>query len=117
MMRVKGQRMHKMIFLPLLLLMAITACEHPGPKDKGEPGYTRYQPIHLNVNTIDVTDEYKSPKAPPNVEHLMPWSPSEAMHTWVKDRLRAVGANNTLQVIIKDASVVSTPFGEPGNLF
>jgi hypothetical protein len=42
----------------------------------------------------------------PNVEHLLPISPAEGMRTWIKDRIRSVGINNTLQVVIKDASVV-----------
>lgn len=70
--------------------------------------FTRYQPILLNVGTIDFVEEYKSPMKPPYVEHLMPYSPTEAMRIWVKDRIRATGSEHTLQVIIKDARVLAT---------
>lgn len=77
------------------------------PPPLPEMHFTRYQPIYLDVGNVDIVDEYKSPEHPPYVEHLMPISPAEAMHIWVKDRLRAAGADKSLQIIIKDASVTS----------
>ena len=100
------------IFLPALLL-SLSGCEHPGPPLPPELSFTKYQPIYLDVGSIDFADEYQSPMAPPNVEHLIPYSPAEAFHIWIKDRLRAVGTNKSLQVIIKDASVLSTPIQQP----
>ncbi len=67
--------------------------------------------------SIDIVDDYESPMQPPNVEHLIPYSPSDAMHIWIKDRLRAVGTEKSLQVTIKDASVISTPLSSPGGIF
>lgn len=101
--------------LPLLagaFLLASCNSYQGGPT--GEMSFTRYQPIYLDVSMIENADEYKSPMTLPNVEHLMPFSPTEAMHIWVKDRLRAVGGDKTLQVIIKDASVIETKLPKPG---
>ncbi len=106
--------MRKIIYSCVFLLLL--ACEHPGPPAPGEPSFTRYQPIYLHVGSIDLVEEYQSPMKPPNVEHLIPYSPSDAMHIWIKDRLRAVGAENSLQVIIKDASVISTLLPESGGI-
>jgi hypothetical protein len=74
---------------------------------QGNIHFTNYQPISLDVSNINVVDAYKSPMREPHVEHLLHTSPSEAMHIWVKDRLRSIGSDKTLQVTIKDASVVA----------
>jgi hypothetical protein len=78
-----------------------------GPLVVPEISFTRYQPIYLDVANIDFVEEYKSPQREPFVEHLLPITPAEAMRAWVKDRIRSVGLNHTMQVIIKDARVVS----------
>ena len=101
-------------FLPLWLLCA---CQHPGPPAPSEPNFTRYQPIYIDVASIDLVEEYESPMQPPNVEHLIPYSPADAMKIWIKDRLRAVGSDKNLQIMIKDASVISTPLQSPDALF
>jgi len=100
------------LFLPLLL--ALQACEHPGPPTpQVEPNFTRYQPIYLDVGSIDIVQDYESPMKPPNVEHLIPYSPDDMMHIWIKDRLRSVGTEKTLQISVKDASVISTLLKQP----
>ncbi len=81
-----------------------------------EVNFKRYQPIMLNVGKIDFIEEYKSPMRDPNVDHLMPVTPTEAMKKWTDDRLRVAGMNKALQVIVKDASVIATPLPKPGGL-
>lgn len=88
------------------LLASCSDDAQPGPMLPVSMSFSRYQPIYLDVANIDIVEEYKSPMQEPNVEHLLPYSPAEAMRQWTKDRIRSVGLNNTLQVIIKDASVV-----------
>lgn len=75
--------------------------------------FTRYHPIYLNVSNIEFVEEYKSPLGAPNVEHLMPYSPFEAIKIWTKDRIRAVGNDKFLQIIIKDGSVKEAPLSTP----
>lgn len=96
---------------PIALLMGATAvmasCQStPAPPPLPEMSFTRYQPIHLDVANVDIIEEYKSPAREPHVEHLLSLSPAEAMRIWVKDRLKGSGANKSLQIIIKDASVI-----------
>jgi hypothetical protein len=83
------------------------------PAPPPEISFTRYQPIYLDVASIEIVDEYKPPMQEPYVEHLLPFTPVDTMRTWVKDRLRAVGLNKSLQVIIKEASVISTKLPLP----
>jgi len=98
---------HLQRFTPILLL-AMNSCQTaPAPPPLPEMTFTRYQPIHLDVGSMDIIEEYKSPGHEPNIEHLVAVSPAEAMRIWVKDRLRASGSDKSLQIIIKDASIVS----------
>lgn len=89
--------------------MALSACSEShreGPLVPAEISFKQYQPIYLDVSNIDFVEEYKSPMKEPNIEHLLPISPAEAMKAWVRDRIRSVGMNHSMQVIIKDAHVV-----------
>lgn len=97
-------------FLAICLLLAVLpACQPAAPPPPPPLSFADYSPIHLEVASIDVVEEYRSPLQRPNVEHLFPTSPAEAVHIWVRDRLRAVGGGRTLQVIVKDASVTEEP--------
>jgi hypothetical protein len=93
-------------------LLLVSACETQVPAGPSL-NFKRYQPIYMNVATIEVVEDYKSPNRAPNVEHLMPYSPADAVHIWVKDRLRATAQDKKLEVIIKDASVIDSTPPEP----
>jgi hypothetical protein len=97
-----------MLALCLTGVAALAGCRAGSPVDFKPLSFTQYQPIYLNVTSIEMVEEYKSPMSNPNVEHLLPYSPAEAMRIWVRDRLRAIGNDRTLQVIIKDGSVTVT---------
>ncbi len=86
-------------------LLALGSCQKIPPVEKQPLSFKQYAPIHLAVSNVEVIHEYQSPMKPPSVEHLIPYSPAEAMEIWVKQRLRAVGLENTLQVIIKNGAV------------
>jgi len=55
-----------------------------------------------------VTDEYKAPGIPPNVEHLFPVRPATAAMAWGRDRLVATGTGRTLRYIVRDATATET---------
>ena len=96
-------------FFITLIFFAVAACSSPTPPINQQPiNFSQYAPINVDVARIDLIEEYKSPFAAPNVEHLMPYSPADAMQIWVKDRLRAKGSAKLAQVSIIDASVVAT---------
>lgn len=106
------------ILLPLAGALLLGGCQYIMPAPPGLPpppelSFTRYQPIYLDVANLDIVEEYKSPLREPYVEHLLPISPAEGMRSWAKDRLRAAGAEKSLQIIIKDASVVSSELPPP----
>ena len=64
------------------------------------------QTIDLDVAVIDVVDQYRPPMAKPNVEHLAPNSPGQAVRRWAAERLRAVGNAGSAQIMILDASIL-----------
>lgn len=107
------------LLLPLAgMLFLLVGCDYlmgppPGLPRPPELTFTRYQPIYLDVANIDIVEEYKSPMRDPYIEHKLPISPVEGMRSWVQDRLRASGAEKSLQIIIKDASVTSSEMPLP----
>jgi hypothetical protein len=87
----------------------LASCQDNTPHIERQPiSFKQYLPIHMAVSKIDVIEEYKPPMVPPNVEHRIPYSPAEAMDIWVKQRLRAVGLENRMEVIIKNGAVTAT---------
>lgn len=105
--------MHPMMFLRktimvfAVLLLAACGGGNQGGVDYPPLAFTRYQPIYMAVSSIQIVEEYKSPNHAPYVEHLIPYSPTEAVHIWVRDRLRAGGGSKTMQIIIREGSVMS----------
>ncbi len=105
--------MFKFRYLLLIVTaLGVASCKNaPQPQPLPKIAFTRYVPFKLDVAYIDVIEEYKSSGKAPYVEQFFPTSPAQAMRTWVEDRIRTVGRDKFLQVVIKDASVkeVSLP--------
>ena len=96
-------------FLAIVALFAITACTTSAPTTPTPTiNFSDSPKINVNVAQIEVIEAYKSPFAAPNIEHLMPYSPADAMQLWIKDRLRAVGSDKLLQITIVDAHVIES---------
>lgn len=96
------------IFIALFSLLFATACTTPTPPPSPAISFTQYPAINFNVAKIEVVEAYKSPFTAPNIEHLMPLSPADAMHLWIKDRIHSVGNEKLLQITIIDAPVTET---------
>lgn len=95
-------------FFLALIVIGITACSTPSQPPIATLNFSESPPINVNVAKIEVIEAYQSPFRAPNVEHLMPYSPADAMAIWVKDRVRATGSDKLLQITIVDASVIET---------
>lgn len=88
------------------LLVLLSACQNPPEVSKyTAPRFTQAQPFGIDVASMEVIAEYQSPMQKPHVEHLFPVTPADSVRIWAKDRLRTVGGEGRLEVIIKDASV------------
>lgn len=97
------------IFLAMAVPFALAACQQTYLPAGEELSFKHYSPIEIDVATVDVVDEYRAPLAKPNVEHLFRTPPAEAMRIWIADRVRPVGGERRLEVIIKDAGVIEVP--------
>lgn len=106
--------MKKLFLFPLVFLLA--ACQAGTAGNIPPLSFRQHQPIYMKVSNIQVLEEYRSPGGPPNVEHLMPYTPADAMQLWVKQRLKASGGPHTMQVVIRDASVVEKQLPVEGGL-
>lgn len=94
------------LFFTLSLLVACASSDAPpAPQDMS---FKDQKPIALAVSDFQIIQDYKSPMASPNVEHLFPITPSKAVENWVKDRLTATGGQFLARVVVRDASVKET---------
>lgn len=98
----------KALFAVSLLLLA--ACQPPPIIHNYDPPRFDHLPtIELTISEVELTDTYKMPLVRPYVEHLFPVSLSQAVNQWSQDRLKAVGAEGMLELVILEASVVEVP--------
>jgi len=89
--------------------LILAGCTTPSPAPRyPELTFSHLPPIRLDAATLEIVDEFKSPFATPNVEHLMPVSPAAAMRRWALDRLMPVGNGGRIIFTIADAGVVET---------
>lgn len=98
--------------LSLGLALALGACTSSAPLAPPENVEITFQhraPINLDIARIEIVDAYEPPLRHPNVEHLHALSPSEVATRWTAERLRAVGRQGQITLIIQDASVVEEP--------
>lgn len=100
--------MGRRIFYSVLTLGSLfltVACETPvATRELPSLTFVHLRPFKLDVASIEVVNQFKSPMTPPNIEHRLPTPPATALMQWVKDRLKATGNSGTLKVFIEDAS-------------
>ena len=98
----------RMLAALMTLGVALGGCASQVPVKPPAVSFADRPTIDLDVAVIDVVDQYHPPMAKPNVEHLAPNPPGQAVRRWVSERLRAVGRGGSAQVIVMDASIVES---------
>jgi hypothetical protein len=108
----------KLLMIPRLLrpavlaiaaTLALGACTSAPPRPQARQiSFANLAPISFDVARIEVVQQYQPPQVAPNVDHLTPISPSDAIRRWANERVRAMGSSGTMRVIIKDASITET---------
>jgi hypothetical protein len=92
-----------------VLVVALTACETPPPVlSFPDLTYGHHGQMRLNVASLEVVSEYRSPMAKPHVEHLFPVSSEKALRQWAADRLKPDGLEGVARFVIIDAPVTET---------
>ncbi len=100
-----------------LSFVILAACEAaPLPPPIPEITFSHLAPIEIAAAQIEIVEDYVPPLAAPNVEHKFPTPPAQAVRQWAKDRLRLVGDDGVLRVIIRDASVIETKLEKTGGV-
>jgi hypothetical protein len=96
--------------LILLLVIGLGACAseyetfQPPPLD-----FSDRSRLRLMVNSVSVESAYRSPGAPPYVDHTLALTPEAAVRQLLEYRLEAVGGPGSVRAVILDASVKEQP--------
>ena len=95
--------------LAIAATLALGACTSTPPRPQARQiSFANLAPISFDVARIEVVQQYQPPQVAPNVDHLTPIPPSDAIRRWANERVRAMGTSGTMRVIIKDASITET---------
>lgn len=98
--------MNRRIFL-VASAAILAGCETTPPPRPVFPDirFTGKPPLRIDAAALDVERVFRSTLQTPQVEHLFPVSPEQAMEQWARDRLQPVGTTRRIRVRILDASV------------
>ncbi len=98
------------ILLSAFAALAAGGCSVPAPAPAPpELTFQHLADIPLGVKRVEVVEGYRPPMKTPNVEHEFPTPPAHAAGRWARDRLVALGGEDTARLVIRQASVVETP--------
>lgn len=105
------------IFLAGLAVLILAGCAAtPAPRLFADLRYDHLPPIRIDAVRVDVVEKYRSRSEAPNVETRFPLLPARVAAQWPRDRLRAVGGNNTIRATILRAAVVEVPLKQSGGI-
>lgn len=99
----------RVALLAVFAAFSLAGCATPPPVERPVPRYVyqQYPPTRVNVANIQVIEEYASPSDGVHAEQLMPDPLPRAVATWARNHFKTNdGANGTLTITIKDASVL-----------
>ena len=96
----------KRLFI-FVLLIPLAGCDTPNLENSlPELTFKHQNVIQLDVETIEIINEFKMPFKFPNVEHLVPISPGASAERWASDILRPTGKSGIAQFVITNGSVI-----------
>ncbi|WP_114393223.1 hypothetical protein [Oleisolibacter albus] len=109
------RRLFARLFLAALLPLATLALPARAQDPNGF-SFTSGGVITLDVAEIEVSSDYVAPMKEPNVEHLLPITPSDAVRLWASSRLKAGGSAGRARIVIHDAAVVEEELKRTGGV-
>ena len=96
----------KRLFI-FVLLIPLAGCDTPNLENSlPELTFKHQNVIQLDVEKIEIINEFKMPFKFPNVEHLVPISPGASAERWASDILRPIGKSGIAQFVITNGSVI-----------
>ena len=96
----------KRLFI-FVFFIPLAGCDTPNLENSLPELTFRHQDvIQLDVERIEIINEFRMPFKFPNVEHLVPISPGASAERWASDILRPIGKSGIAQFVITNGSVI-----------
>lgn len=104
--------------VPLLMATFLLAgCESSLPSQRlPDLTYAYLRPLTFDVGSVVTTLTYQAPLAAPNVDHLFPVPPADALRRWVTGRIKSGGGAGDVRLVIVDASAIESKLAQEKGL-
>ena len=101
------KKLYQNLLFIFVLFLPLAGCDTPNLENSlPELTFKHQSVIHLDVESIQIINEFKMPFKSPNVEHLVPVSPGASAERWASDILRPIGQSGIAQFVITNGSVI-----------
>ena len=101
--------MTRLKLLAAAALIALGGCNSSLPSDRLPEMTFRHLPqIQLLVSDIQIETTAPQSTEPPNIAHLFPTPPEQALRNWARDRLVARGTGGQARFTIVRADAIGT---------
>ena len=101
------ERLYQKLLFIFVLFVPLAGCDTPNLENSlPELTFKHQSIIQLDVERIQIINEFKMPFRSPNVEHLVPISPGASAERWASDILRPIGQSGIAQFVITNGSVI-----------
>ena len=101
------ERLYQKLLFIFVLFIPLAGCDTPNLENPlPELTFKHQSIIQLDVERIQIINEFKMPFKSPNVEHLVPISPGASAERWASDILRPIGQSGIAQFVITNGSVI-----------
>ena len=101
------EKLYQKLLFIFVLFIPLAGCDTPNLENPlPELTFKHQSMIHLDVERIQIINEFKMPFKSPNVEHLVPISPGASAERWASDILRPIGQSGIAQFVITNGSVI-----------
>ena len=101
------KKLYRKLLFIFVLFIPLTGCDTSNLENSlPELTFKHQSVIQLDVERIQIINEFKMPFKAPNVEHLVPISPGASAERWASDILRPIGQSGVAQFVITNGSVI-----------
>ena len=101
------EKLYQKLLFIFVLFIPLGGCDTPNLENSlPELTFKHQKIIQLDVERIEIINEFKMPFKFPNVEHLVPISPGASAERWASDILRPIGQSGIAQFVITNGSVI-----------
>ena len=101
------EKLYQKLLFIFILFIPLAGCNTPNLENPlPELTFKHQSIIQLDVEKIEIINEFRMPFKSPNVEHLVPISPGASAERWASDILRPIGQSGIAQFVITNGSVI-----------